>query len=234
LPAQVGRKKPEPGRSRDDDDDDDSKKKGMSKTVMAVIALTVILGVVGLIVTAIKVMPKVQAGPRVKVPVAFEIHSKQEAHFLCEYPAEWDKTSGGGNGGVPTWANFEMGNARISIRETIKGAVHGSVMPSNDEMPEELEPVAMAHEEQRRFISENYNDYKEEPAVKFPSKFGGSLRRSEFTASAKGPFGKKLKGYRATVLNTITCFNIVCQCPEADFEALEPTFDRVINSMQAQ
>jgi hypothetical protein len=133
-----------------------------------------------------------------------------------------------------SFARFEFKGATISIRESLKGSaigdMSGGAMNQGENMPQEEEAVAKVHAFQREFIQEDYGEFKENPPVKISTKMGNA-RRSEFRASGKGPFGKSLRGYRATLLSSVNSFNVICQCPEGDFETLKPAFEKVIDSI---
>ncbi|MGE3315048.1 MAG: MJ0042-type zinc finger domain-containing protein [Planctomycetaceae bacterium] len=237
LPMQAGRKKAEQPRSVEDEDDDDSSG-GNTKLLVAAISLGGVLVIGGVIYGAVKVFPNIKLGSGVEAPAQYETYEKDDVPFLCEYPTGWDFKAGGGSSGVPNWARFESGSTTISIRESVRGAAFGDMagqqMGVEKEIPPEFEPVAIVHEEQKERIADEYAKWDEEPPLKIVTKFGSSIRRAEFTAVGKGPFGRTYKGYRATLLNNITSFNVVCICPEKDFNTLKPAFERVIASIQAK
>ena len=57
---------------------------------------------------------------------------------------------------------------------------------------------------------------------------------SEFAYTRSGQFGKKIvmRGKRATIVGTAIGYTVLCQCPEASWETLKPSFDRVLSSFQ--
>jgi hypothetical protein len=88
--------------------------------------------------------------------------------------------------------------------------------------------VARVHEFKRNQVTEQLVDYKEERAETVNSGFGPA-RRSAFSAS--GFLGRKVRGYRATALGHMVGYDILCQCPEADWEGMRPVFAHVIESL---
>src|SRR5262249_48906932 len=147
--------------------------------------------------------------------------------FRCDYPAGWKARLEG----VKDHYDFTCtrGAASIHISQGLVGSLLGDIagaMGGQDNNPGHS-PVARVHETRRRLIADEFQNYQEESAQTVNTHFG-QARRSAFTAS--GNFGRKIRGYRATVLGHMTAFDVVCQCPAADWDNLEPAFTRAIES----
>ncbi len=54
-------------------------------------------------------------------------------------------------------------------------------------------------------------------------------RKSEFSGSKT--FGGKIRGCRVTALSSHKRIRVVCECPESEWEALKPAFDKAIESV---
>lgn len=233
LPAQVGRKKSEPARQKDDGDEKPAGMSGQTKMLVAGIAAGGLFLVGGLVLGVVLLLPKL-SGSKIEAPTQFEEFREKNFPFAIEnVPSGWEKEFGGGDSGRAAWARFTKGRAKISIRESLKGSLVGGQPNMQDKGAEELEPVAGVHMFQRRFIEEDYGSFDEGPPQKLITKFG-NIRRSVFTATGKGPFGAKLKGYRATLLSNITSYNVICECSETDFDVYKAAFEKAIDSITAQ
>jgi hypothetical protein len=165
--------------------------------------------------------------PSVAVPTSFDTYDVPEG-FHCEYPADW-KARHEGVKDHYDWT-CKRGAASVHISQGMVGSLLGDIagaLGGQDNNPEHS-PVARVHEVKRRVIADEFQNYQEEPAQTVNTHFG-QARRSAFTAS--GTFGRKIRGYRATALALQTQFDVVCQCPEADWENLQPAFARVIESL---
>jgi DNA-directed RNA polymerase subunit RPC12/RpoP len=168
--------------------------------------------------------------PTVAVPVSFDTYEASEGAFRCEYPAGWKVRFEGVKDHYQLTCT--RGAASIRISQGLFGSLVGDIAgaigpPSNDP---DRSPVARVHEVKRPMIADDFHDYQEEPAQTIATRFGPA-RRSAFTAA--GTFGRKVRGYRATVLGHMTQFDVVCQCPPADWENLQPAFTHAIESLGA-
>lgn len=178
------------------------------------------------------------SGQAVDVPQQFENFANEQGAFRCEYPAGWNASGGGGTGGKPAWAKFEKGGVIITIRDSLAGSAVGDISRSTnqmatggvqEELPDELEPVAKVHEFRKSYAENEMDHYQEKPPVVIQTGFGEG-RMSEFTA--RTTFFGTIYGYRATLLNNRYQFNVYCKCySEADWNALKPTFRKVIESI---
>jgi hypothetical protein len=98
-------------------------------------------------------------------------------------------------------------------------------------MPPELEPVHGIHEAGLREAKEKFTEYTEiSPAPVVIECPLGPARASEFTA--KTSFGGKLHGWRGTIIGHDKGVTLFCSCPEADWQALQPVFEKVFASME--
>jgi hypothetical protein len=170
-------------------------------------------------------------GGRAVVPTSFNTFNSKDGSFQIQYPAEWTAESGDRSGYA--WAKFTSGNAEISVDANAVGSVIGDlaktgmVMTNDVANMEDRSPVAATHETEREGFEEDAGVKEQKPA---PVKTGLiDARRSEFTG--KKTFGGAIHGYRVTCLSSMKRIRVVCQCPESEWEALKPAFDKVIESV---
>lgn len=170
-------------------------------------------------------------GGKAVVPSSYKSYNAKNGAFKIEYPDGWT-AEGGGNAQYAS-AKFTSGKAQIEVYTGLSGSAMGDIAASQNRMSgakdddETLAPVAKVHQvEQAGFVEEQ--GAKEQPPVALKTGLGDT-RKSEFTAS--GSFGGAMHGYRATALSRDFRIRIVCQCPEAEWAALKPAFDRIITSV---
>jgi hypothetical protein len=168
----------------------------------------------------------------VKVPTAYGEYNARDGTFACAEPEGWD-CDGGGKGG-PQWATFKSGPAEIRINADLAGSLMGSIAGSAtpDDLEQaaiEFEPVHKIHELGKENAEENYPGYAETGKPQVLDVSLGPARQSEFTASSA--FGTGLHGYRVTVLGHDKRVVVFAVCPEDDWQALRPAFDKVIGSL---
>lgn len=196
--------------------------------VLGIVALA-LLAVGGLAFAAISLMPKKGASAKGRMAAVekFATYNANDAAFRCEYPEDWKLTDGGGKGS--SWAKFENGNAYIKFGEKIVGNLLGDIGGNRTDDDGEMSTVAGVHETKKSYYAEEeFKNYVEENAEPMKCSFGRA-RRSIFTAS--GGWGKKLKGYRVTVLGAVRQIDIICVCSETDFETLKPAFIKSMESI---
>ena len=98
------------------------------------------------------------------------------------------------------------------------------------EQIDERAPVNVAHK--RNIDKVNPDDYGSYKEIGDPIKFKAKLsegRKSIFTARVGA--GKKVKGYRATLLAQNNGVTFYCYCGEKEFEKFQPAFDKVLESV---
>jgi hypothetical protein len=190
------------------------------------------LGAVALIalvvVAAVLLRPRL-GPPKVTAPEQYAVYNSPEDVFHVSLPKGWKLESGGRKGQYRVSA--ERGAATIQVYESLTGSLLGDIAGAGQPDPnvrDEFLPVSRVHEIKQQAVSEEYGDYREEPAVTVETQFG-KARRSAFTARAG--LGGKVRGYRATALGTMTSIGVVCTCPPGDWDTLEPAFARVIASL---
>ena len=170
-------------------------------------------------------------GGRAIVPASFETFNSKDGSFKVQYPAKWEADGGGRSGYY--WAKFSSGNASITVDTSAAGSLiadiakMGMVRGGSMVTPEDLVPVAVVHETERQGFEESGSVKEQKPAVALTG-FGDS-RKSEYTG--KTTFGGSIHGYRVTALSSEKRIRVVCQCPESEWAALKPAFDKVIESV---
>lgn len=170
-------------------------------------------------------------GGRAVVPVSYNSHKAEDGSFKIEYPAEWELESGGRSG--YTWAKFTSGSAEISIDANVVGSLMADIASRGRPSAvvynpdEDTAPVAVVHEKEREGFEESAGVKEQKPS---PVQTGLiDARRSEFSGTKT--FGGSIHGYRVTALSSTKRICVICQCPESEWEALKPAFDKVIASV---
>jgi len=165
--------------------------------------------------------------PSVPVPTSYETFEASDGSFRCDCPAGWKLSVEG----IKDHRDLTCtrGGASIRISQGLVGSILGDIAAAGPEDNDpDRAPVARVHEFKRKLVTEQLADYQEERAETVRSGFGPA-RRSAFTAS--GFLGRKVRGYRATALGHMTGYDVLCQCPAADWEGLRPVFAHVIESL---
>jgi hypothetical protein len=94
------------------------------------------------------------------------------------------------------------------------------------------EAVESIHEAHRARIAEDFGSYKEDAESRTVKTRGfGPGKVSDFDADQGFLGGGRVRGCRATVMNQLHQFNVVCKCPAAMFEQVQPIFEKVIESL---
>lgn len=171
------------------------------------------------------------SGGSVEMPTSYESWNAKDGTFRLDYPANW-KAAGGGKQGIQ-WATFTSGGAEIRVSVDRSSSLINDIMDPtgagmDEDLPEELAPVAQVHEMKRDVVAADMSAYKEDDPIKFETKLGEG-RKSAFSASVG--LGRKIKGYRATVISRERGINILCKGPVKSWEKLQPVFDKVLDSL---
>lgn len=161
----------------------------------------------------------------VVIPTTYTRFDSADKQFMCEYPTGWSVTASGGKG-VLSHSAFTSGSAKIDIASDLFGSLMAGVPAPRD--PDVEPPVARIHEMGKEKLTNELPSAAEEPAQPIRTILGEG-RISEFSSPA--PLGKKIRGYRATVLSRDRRLTIICQCAESDWESLKDPFNKVISSL---
>lgn len=178
--------------------------------------------------------PAGAANERIVTPIKYTIFAPEVGDFGCEYPEDWTVKSGGGQGGVQSWAKFSSPDksTSISIRGNMTGAALGGAglaMTQGADADEIEPPVVDIHRLMKRKFSDDYPNYEEiGDLTLFKTKMGDTCS-SIFTT--KTMFGGKQKGYRVTLLTGRVQFNLICLCDEALFDKMRPAFDQAVKTI---
>ena len=180
-------------------------------------------------------------GAPVKVPTSYVKHEPKEAIFHCELPEGWTNTGGGKKSTSFQWVRSKKGGCMIHGATDISTSAFGDIASSfnnlgggeetlTQEQIDERAPVNVAHK--RNIDKVNPDDYGSYKEIGDPIKFKAKLsegRKSIFTARVGA--GKKVKGYRATLLAQNNGVTFYCYCGEKEFEKFQPAFDKVLESV---
>jgi hypothetical protein len=171
-------------------------------------------------------------GGKAVVPTSYDPYNAKDGSFQIQYPAGWE--SDGGDRSGYAWAKFTSGRAVISVDADITGSLIGDISKSKAlhlgiavDQGEDSSPVAAVHEEEKQGFEEEEGVTEQKPV---PVKTGfPDARKSEFSGSKT--FGGAIRGCRVTALSPNKRVRVVCQCPESEWEALKPAFDKAIESV---
>ena len=174
-------------------------------------------------------------GARFQPPEEYVDFSPANLQLSAEIPKGWEKDFGGGQGGVPIHARFSSGKVSIEIRESQGiGAIGGAQigMQQQGGQADSTQVAENIHEMHRARIAEDFSSYKEdaEPRPIKTRGFGTGVV-SDFDADQGMLGGGRVKGCRATVLNQLHQFNVICKCPAGMFEDMQPIFEKIIGSL---
>jgi len=170
----------------------------------------------------------------VTAPEEYAVFRPIYGDFVCEYPPDWELDFGGGQDGIPSWAQMEKGNVKIRIEDSTAGTPAAGIdraLDTGNERQRGEAPVGEVHQFRTERIADTMREYEEADPVPVEHEFG-QLILSEFSSSPL--FGEKIVGYHATLLEGYHQYTIVCRCAESQFETLKPAFDRIIDSITPQ
>ena len=171
-------------------------------------------------------------GGNAVVPASYKTYNAKNGAFQIQYPAEWELEGGGGKGGN-AWVKFTSGGAMISVDANVVGSLMADIAKTGSPImivqgnQEDNAPVAAVHEQERQAFEDD-GSVKEEKAAAVQTGLIDA-RQSEY--DGKTTFGGTIRGYRVTALSSDTRIRIVCQCPDAEWSGLKPSFDKVIASV---
>lgn len=167
-------------------------------------------------------------------PVKYATFHPEVGDFGCEYPDNWNVKSGGGQGGVQSWAKFSSPDesATISVRGNMTGGALGGAglaMTQSADSDEIEPPVVDIHRLMKIKLADDYPNYEEIGDYKLLETKMGDACQSVFTT--KSLLGGTQRGYRVTLLTGRVQFNMICLCPDGQFDQLKPIFAQVINTI---
>jgi hypothetical protein len=176
---------------------------------------------------------------RIAAPKEFVKYSASDKSFDCVYPKGWEVTSASSHG-VEGGALFKTGLAKIDITSDLAGSLMGDIARSAGNIgsglipgvePKRKPPVELLHQAGLKSATEANKNYQEQTARVLKSRLG-EARISEFTSGGTLLI-PKMHGYRVTILGMDRRVTVFCKCPEGDWAALKPAFDRVLKSLTA-
>lgn len=175
-----------------------------------------------------------------KTPEVVKLEMKrgrsEQGKYGVDYPVDWEFRTGGGTGGKPEFVRIETKDISISIKTNLKASAVGDISSAggtiqDDEVPEELEPIAGVHEFMKTDMELEMSPYDEEPAEKIMAKAGNS-RISKFVGDRGMLNGGKAYGFRATVPSGPDKLKVVIICEsEKVFEKYEQTLRDIVLSI---
>ena len=235
LPGRKKKKTSEAVASREQKDKPDAA--GLSPGIMYsmfAFAATVSATVMFFIVRAL-MATSVADAVSMTVPQVFATVKHDQLGLSAECPDErgWETTFGGGTGGVAPWINMkhERQGVSIAIRGSTSGTaisdISGAGRDGTEELPDELQPVSVAHAFQKDKISSDYSTYEETEPRKIDSRFGEG-RVSDFSA---GSVLSTEHGLRASLIANQYQYNVICKAPKKRLAEYRAVFERIIKSI---
>ena len=211
----------------------------------------------GVVLTLILVMLFFTVASRpdtIAAPQAFKPYAAPDRSFACLAPTDWDRRESAEHG-VQGQVIFRKGDAKIDIASDLQGSLMGDMARATDAQTQALmdqmnqlpadvraqmnasQPVAsrpdieQVHLQSKTLLAMRFDSYNELPMQTFGSPLG-EARCSEWTGKKEGFLsGGKFHGYRVTILSNERRISYTCQCPEADWKNLKPSFARVLASL---
>lgn len=179
----------------------------------------------------------------VPAPTSFAKYNADNGDFAFEYPQGWDVAGYGKQNHV---VEITKGAAAITVKSDLSGSLVGDIIGSGMggmtdgppvgeldekavEAMEDLEPVAQVHQLGQKELAEAVSNYSESKAEKVSTGLGEG-RKSQFTG--KQSLGREIRGFRVTVLARDKRVVVICSCPTSNWEALQPAFTKLIESLQ--
>ncbi|MCG6155133.1 hypothetical protein [Rubinisphaera margarita] len=181
---------------------------------------------------------KTETGPtevqQVDLPLKFG--TSEQKNFAVQYPSEWSFETGGGTGGSPEWIRVQGDDISVNIRTNLRASALGDITSGggtiqDEEMPEELEPIAQVHEMMKADLVSEMESYEEEAPEKVEARAGNS-RISRFIGNRGFVGGGMAYGFRATVPRGNDKLKVTAVCEsEKVFEAHEQLLRKIILSI---
>ncbi|MBN2577967.1 MAG: hypothetical protein JXB10_03170 [Pirellulales bacterium] len=169
-------------------------------------------------------------GGNAVVPSSYSTYTDSNNFFTIQAPDGWDSKDGGDR--KHGWIEYSSGTAKIAvdaspISDLIFSIAETGVVPMVGPGLDPSKAAKKVHWLEKPGFEEN-QDVKEERATPVQTRAGKGLQ-SEFTG--ENAFGTALHGYRATAVVNDKRVQIICQCPETEWNTLKPVFDTVIASV---
>jgi len=181
---------------------------------------------------------KVDTGPaeiqQVNLPLKYG--TSEQKNFAVQYPTDWSFETGGGTGGTPEWIRVQADDISINIRTNLRASALGDITSGggtiqDEEMPEELEPIAQVHEMMKADLVSEMESYEEEAPEKVEARAGNS-RISRFVGNRGFVGGGMAYGFRATVPRGNDKLKVTAICEsEKVFKAHEELLRKIILSI---
>lgn len=239
-PVSKSKKRKKKKSSDDDDNVEGQAKKGKPKrdssSNLPLMLAGAGAGLVLMIVVAIFALPtlitSIKEGGKIHLPDEYESFANPDIYFRCDVPKGWEVDSRSGSGNIPPSVKIEHGRVKVLYRSSPSGAAiqdmtQAGTNPNED--VDEFKPVYKVHMYQYQKFKSETPDHKESDKPEMIKTGWGEGCLSEFTSTAN--FGKRVFGYRATLLTTQYQWNVVCSCPsKREFEAFKPVFRKIILS----
>jgi predicted Zn finger-like uncharacterized protein len=199
-----------------------------SSISLLAIVVVVLGGGVAVAYWAVTVMQEEKEKPSLEAPKNFVSFRVPDGSFRVDFPSDWKhKLEGQTNRYV---VDLSQGRATFHIIQGPLESLEADIAAAGEgaEADLELAFLTRAHEQRRAAVTEGVANYQQEEPEPVDTRFGRGLR-STFTAIANDRY--PMRGYRATLRAAGKLYDILCMCPETDWENLQPAFARMIESM---
>jgi hypothetical protein len=167
----------------------------------------------------------------VEVPQNFKKWNSSDGAFAIELPSAWLPQGGVNKNHGSSYVKAEKGGVSIRVDASFTQSILGDIMGGSgntSELPDDLRPEAMLHEQNLDYYKENYRDYEEDAAEtkRLPI---GMTRIAEFTATQG--LGK-IRGIRATVCTVDKGVTFRAFAPEGQWGDFKPVFYKLLEEMK--
>jgi hypothetical protein len=187
--------------------------------------------VAALVVVAGLMFVAIGCHTRAVVPTSYDSYNCPYGNFKIQYPAGWQvEPSGKGRYASVT---FTSGDAQIAVETSITGSLIGDQVNASlgkfgpQDVPEEIRPVSVVHQKEKEGFEEQEGVKEEKPAMVKTAM--GEGRKSEFKGTSA--LGNETRGCRITTLSNDYRLRLVCKCPAAEWDALQPAFNKAIETL---
>lgn len=182
-----------------------------------------ILALAGVIFVLTLLWPK-----KAVVPTSYKTYTAIDNSFSCDQPVGWSLHETGATSGNLATAAFQSGAAKVRVISDATGSIMGDLAgATNSNLPgvvpiPAVQKIHMMDEKQIAASLPGYDEGDPQPL----QSASGEARVSEWTAAGG------LRGYRVTMLGHEREFTVICFCPETEWAALQPAFQRIIGSVK--
>lgn len=173
------------------------------------------------------------------VPKEYEEYNFVQGAMDVEVPKGWEIKAGGG-ANIPEYLTLKGRKVTFTMRANPRGSIMGGVgsafnmlVAGDGPLPDESEPVHIAHVSIGNMITNEYVDYIESNLKAIRPTGFGSARICRYEGGTQ--FGTTEYGFRATVeASNGIVYRILIQMPNWLLDDFEPAAEKIIASMRPE